>query len=341
MTPESRKILFICGSMNQTTQMHQIAAELPDHDSYFTPYYCDGFIDVIRRTGLLEFSILGQAHRNRCLAYLREHNLNIDSEGKGQTYDLVVTCSDLIVPKNIRRGPVVLVQEGMTDPETFLYHLVRTFRFLPAWLASTAATGLSGKYDVFCVASEGYRDLFVSKGIAPHRIVVTGIPNFDNCARFLHNDFPHRHFVLACTSDSRETWAYENRKAFIRKTVEIAAGRPLIFKLHPNEDVARATREINRYAPGALVYSRGSAEEMIANCDVLVTRYSSTAYVGIALGKEVHSAFDIQQLRRLLPLQNNSAASDSANVCRLLLEGRTVRADQRRRALHRKTTAAT
>ena len=30
----------------------------------------------------------------------------------------------------------------------------------------------------FCVASEGYRDLFISKGVKPEKIYVTGIPNF-------------------------------------------------------------------------------------------------------------------------------------------------------------------
>jgi hypothetical protein len=326
MTPESKKILFICGSMNQTTQMHQIAAELPDHDAYFTPYYADGLLEVFRRAGILEFSILGQNHRNRCLTYLWEHSLNIDLHGKGRTYDLVVTCSDLIVPKNVRSTPLVLVQEGMTDPETFLYHLVRSFRFLPAWLASTAATGTSGLFDAFCVASEGYRNLFIGKGVDPSRIFVTGIPNFDDCERYQRNDFPHRHYVLVCTSDSRETWAFEDRKRFIRRAVRIAAGRQVIFKLHPNENVRRATREIQRHAPGALVYSSGSAEEMIANCDVLITRYSSTAYVGLALGKEVHSAFDIEQLRCLLPLQNRSSARNIARVCTALLEGRVLHA---------------
>ena len=34
-----KKILFICGSMNITTQMQQIAAELPEYDRYFTPFY--------------------------------------------------------------------------------------------------------------------------------------------------------------------------------------------------------------------------------------------------------------------------------------------------------------
>jgi hypothetical protein len=38
------------------------------------------------------------------------------------------------------------------------------------------------------------------------------------------------------------------------------------------------------------------AEEVIANCDVLITRFSSTAFVGIALGKETHSDFDADQI---------------------------------------------
>lgn len=320
MTPESKKILFICGSMNQTTQMHQIAGELPDHDAYFTPYYADGLLELSRRTGILDFSILGKGHRSRCLAYLQDHGLKIDLHGRSRVYDLVVTCSDLIVPKNIRSTPLVLVQEGMTDPETLMYHLVRTFRFLPAWLASTAATGLSGLFDAFCVASEGYRDLFIAKGVDPRKIIVTGIPNFDDCSRYTKNDFPHRHFVLVCTSDSREAWGFENRKTFIRRAVQVAAGRQLIFKLHPNENVSRATREIHRHAPEALVFSSGSAEGMIANCDVLITRYSSTAYVGLALGKEVHSAFDLDQLRCLLPLQNKSAARNIGRVCAMVLE---------------------
>jgi hypothetical protein len=126
--------------------------------------------------------------------------------------------------------------------------------------------------------------------------------------------------VLVCTSPLREVFRGEDRGAFIRQAVAIAGGRQLIFKLHPNENVKRATREISRYAPGATVFTTGSAEEMIANCDVLITRYSSTAFVGLALGKETHSDFDLDELRRLTPVQNGSAALNIANVCRQLLE---------------------
>ncbi|MFO7461942.1 MAG: hypothetical protein R6X07_15100, partial [Desulfatiglandales bacterium] len=152
------------------------------------------------------------------------------------------------------------------------------------------------------------------------KIVVTGIPNFDNCRRYFTNDFPYKNYVLACTSPLREVYQCEDRAAFIRKAVAIAGGRTLIFKLHPIENVVRATREINRYAPGAIVFMAGSAEEMIANCDVLITRFSSTAFVGVALGKETYSDFDMEKLRHLMPLQNDSAALNIATVCRRLIE---------------------
>ena len=127
--------------------------------------------------------------------------------------------------------------------------------------------------------------------------------------------------MLACTSDVRETFTREDRKAFILKAVRIANGRPLFFKLHPNERVDRATREIERYAPQARVYATGPTEEMIANCSVLITRFSSTAYVGLALGKEVHSDFDLEDLRQKTPIQTGTAAEAIAAVCRRLMNG--------------------
>ena len=114
--------------------------------------------------------------------------------------------------------------------------------------------------------------------------------------------------MLVCTSDLREKYRFENRAALIRRAVDIAGGRRLIFKLHPNENIRRAALEIRRLAPHALVYSSGSAEEMIANCDVFITRYSSTVYVALALGKEVHCDLDQEELRKLVPDQHGQAA---------------------------------
>jgi hypothetical protein len=320
----TKRILFICGSMNQTTQMHQISRHLADCEQAFTPFYCDGVQEVMRRLNLLEFTIIGAKLAERCRRYLEASGLSIDYQGRGGPYDLVVTCSDVFVQKNIRGSRVVLVQEGITDPESAAFRLVQRHRWLPLWLAGTAATGLSDAYRAFCVASDGYRDLFTGKGAKAEKIVVTGIPNFDNCARYRDNAFAHRNYVLVCTSPLREIFRGEDRPAFIRNAVALAGGRPMIFKFHPNEDLARAEREVRQHAPGALTFSEGSAEEMIANCDVLVTRYSSTAFVGLALGKETHSDFPADELRRLLPVQNNAAAANIADVCRRVIADRRI-----------------
>jgi len=321
VTRSTNRILFICGSLNQTTQMHEIARQLPECEHAYTPYYVDGPLELARRARLIEFTVAGEKLRRRCLAYLERHRLPLDLHGRRGEYDLVLSCSDLVVPRNLWRRRVVLVQEGILDPAGLPFRLCRRFPVLPRWIAGTSTTGLSGRFERFCVASEGYRDLFVSHGVHPERIAVTGIPNFDDCARYRENDFPYRGFVLVCSSDARETWKRDDRRAFIARCREIAAGRQLIWKLHPNENVLRATREIEAVAPGTLVYGSGSAEEMIANCDVLVTQYSSTAFVGLALDKEVHSYFSREELAKLLPLQNRSAAKNIAAVCRELLAG--------------------
>jgi hypothetical protein len=316
-----KKILFICGTLNTTTQMHQIARELPEHEHWFSHYYADGFLEAATHMGWLEASILGQKARRRCLDYLYANGLAVDPRGTRGDYDLVVTTHDCCIPENIRDKTIVQVQEGMTDPEGFFYWAVKLFpSIFPRWWAATSGTGMSNAYDVFCVASEGYKRLFAGKGARPEKMIVTGIPNFDDCERFRRNRFGHHGYVLVCTSDGRETlkW-WEDRPSFLRRAVRIARGRPLIFKLHPNEKVERATAEIRRWAPGALIYAQGCAEEMVANCDVLVCQYSSLAFVGLALGKEVHSYFDVDQLQELLPLQNRCAARNIAAVCRSLL----------------------
>lgn len=316
----SKRILFICGSMNQTTQMHQISMHLPGYEQFFSPFYCHGFDETLRRLGLVEFTIAGNKMAERCRTYLQNHGLVVDYQGRKQPFDLVVTCTDVYLQKNIRANRIVLVQEGMIDSDSLMFQLVNRFRFLPRWLADTAMTGLSDAYRAFCVASEGYRDFFIQRGARPEKIVATGIPNFDNCRQYCSNDFPFRHHVLACTSNSRELFRREDRGAFIRRAVEIAGGRRLIFKLHPNENIERAIREIRTLAPAATVLTTGSAEEMIANCDVLITRFSSTAFVGVALGKETYADLDMETLTRLTPLQNGSAALNIATVCRRVLE---------------------
>lgn len=319
-----KKILYMCGSKNQTTMLHKISLSLPGYDHYFSAYYSDGIERFFAKLGLLDFSVLGGKFKEQTEEYLNENNLNIDYEGRKYEYDLAVICSDLIVPKNIRKKKLVMIQEGMTDPENIFYHMVKKLK-IPRYFGGTAATGLSDSYTVFCVASDGYRQLFINKGVKPEKILVTGIPNFDDCSKYLNNDFPYRNYALVCSSDSRETYKFENRKKFILKAVACSEGKQMIFKLHPNENVSRATREINKWAPGSLIFSNGNTNEMIANCDILITLYSTVVYVGLALGKKVYSEFELSSLKTLLPIQNNgTSARKIADVCISLIEGKQI-----------------
>jgi hypothetical protein len=316
------KVLLIGGSVNQTSICHEISKYLAgDCDCYFTPFYTDHPLVVkVLRTGLLDFTTLGGRFRKQTDEYLAKHRLPVDFGGRQHNYDLVITTSDLLLPENIRHNKTVLVQEGMTDPENFLFQLVRKFR-LPPWTAlNTSAFGLSGAYHYFCVASEGYRQLFIDKGVDAEKIIVTGIPNFDHAAAFQKNKFPYRNYVLVATSDLRETGRFDRRGKFIREAVALAGGRPLVFKLHPNELIKRSSKEIKRYAPDALIFSAGNIGEMIANCDLLITQYSSVAFIGLALKKKVYSYFNLSQLQRLMPVQNGGKSGRIiAEFCRSLI----------------------
>ena len=318
-----KKILFIIGSVNQATQAHAVGKML-DHsyDCYYTHFYADGLLRWAAEHGLLDNTVLGTTgrFRQKTAAYAKKHNLPMDDRGEGHDYDLIVTTSDLVIPRNIRNKKLILLQEGMTDPENFAYHLVTNLP-IPKYLASTSANGLSNQYDIFCVASEGYKTDFIRKGAHPDKLVVTGMPNYDDAAQHYQNNFPYRNYVLVATSDARETWKWDNRKKFIRKAVKIADGRPLIFKLHPNEKERRATREILEEAPQALVLRDGNIDEMIANCDVLITQYSTVVYTGIALEKKVYSYFDVEKLKELAPWQNGGTSNQRiAQVCQAVIE---------------------
>lgn len=312
----AKNVLLIGGTLSQTRAMLRIGDELSDHNCYYTPFYCDGHLLRASERGLLDFTVLGTPLRQKTVKLLEEARVPIDYRGGGREYDLVVTCTDLVVPANLLHRRIVLVQEGLTEPEGFLWWLVK-YCGVPRVFANTAAFGMSDAYEVFCVASEGYRDVFRAKGVRPEKMVVTGIPNFDDVQQYRNNTFPHKDFVLICTSNARETFKRDRRMRFLRRALAIAGSRPVIFKLHPAERHERATREIRRLAPSALILTEGNTEHMIANCGALVAQYSSVVFTAAALGKEVHSYLDPEVLRRVLPNQNSGAsARNIADVVR-------------------------
>ena len=312
-------VLLVTGSVNQTTQMHQIASHLLDCDCFFSQIYADSpAINWAMRRGIAEHTVLAGKFRIDSEAYLRQHQLRIDYRGQARHYDLVVMCTDMLLPANVRATRTLFVQEGMVDPVTPLSWLVKYLRLPRYWAIGTSLNGSSNLCDIYCVASEGYRDFFNYMGTDQEKMVVTGIPNYDNLDQHRHNDFPHHDYVMVATTDMRETFRTEDRPAFIRRCVAMAGGRQLLFKLHPNEVVERAEREIRENTPpGTMIYRSGNTNAMIANCAELITQYSTVVYTGLALGKPVHSYFDLDTLKRQMPIQNGgTSARQIADVCR-------------------------
>jgi hypothetical protein len=319
-----KKILFITGSMNQTWQMHEIAKNLPGYDCWFSQFFTDlKWANVlIKHTSVFKGTIFSGQFKENSEKYLLSKGLQLDYQAKKNKYDLIVYCSDIHIPKRLRDTKIIWVQEGMTDKFTLLSKIVKALK-LPAGLSGgTSLNGTSNICDIYCAGSEGYKNQFVKLGTDASKIIVTGIPNYDNVAQFLNNDFPYKNYVMVATTDMRETFRYENRAEFIKKAVKIANGRKLLFKLHPNEKFERAEAEIKKYAPaGTLIYRTGNTNHMIANCTELITQYSTVVYVGLALGKQVHSYFDIEELKRLAPIQNGGiSAINIAKICRNVLD---------------------
>ena len=322
---DRKKILFVIGSPNQTSQMHKISLELPDYDCYFTQIFSNSPLsNILKRTGVLDTTILAGEFKRKGDAYIEANGLKNDYaiQVYRNRYDLVIICTDLIVPKELRKMKTIFVQEGMTDPITNWAKLIHALK-LPGFMAmNTSLNGSGNICDIYCVASNGYKQQFIGMGTEEKRILVTGIPNYDDIPSFLNNDFPHHGYVMVATSDIRETFRKEDRPQFLRDCVRIADGRQLLFKLHPNEEKDRAISEIKQYCPAdTLIFTEGSTEHMIANSVELITQYSTVVYIGIALGLKVHSYFDVEHLKTLMPDQNEGSSSGFiAEIARKYIE---------------------
>ena len=319
----SKKILFITGSLNQTTQMHQVANYLSDYDCWFSQIFADSPVInwIIENTSIADRTVMSNRFKEKSELYCREHNLKTDYKAQLNHYDLVIYCSDLIIPDRMLQTKTLWIQEGMVDEITAWTKIVKALHLPPYLSIGTALNGASNICDVYCAASEGYKSHFSSLGTNPDKLISTGIPNFDNCQHYLKNDFPYQDYVLVCTSDVRECYRPDNRVAFIQNCVKIAAGRPLIFKIHPNEIIERAIWEIKENTPpNTLILDKGNTNEMIANCVELITQYSTVVYVGIALNKKVHSYFEVETLKKQAPIQNNgTSAKNIAKISKAFL----------------------
>ncbi len=314
------RCLFVCTTGYNASVLRLVASALHDWDCWFSPVYSAHNLTYrfVSKLGIIKHTTLNPYYLKKVIQSMEGLGLRMDIGAKN-SYDLIVLGNDFYMPQDLRsRSPKVLVQEGWVWTKNWRRWLCE-HTFLPPWFAVGDGIGLSRNYDYFCVASQGYKELFKQSGIDEHRLVVTGLPTLDA----VEQDFAHfvdetreSKFVLVTTHPSREYFEGENRKQLLMKARRVAKGFPIVVKLHPNEDFVRATREIAEWLPEAKVVVDVDVNYLIANCSALVTTYSTTIYYALLLGKDVYCSYPTNEIRKLLPEQNGQAAHRIAKVCR-------------------------
>ena len=317
MSQNKKNILCIVGSLNQTTQLHDIARFLDkEYDIYYSQLYGDGLAyKFVAESGFFDNTVLGKnsSFTLKSKQYIKDNGLIYDYRGasKGIEYDMAILSTDLVVPRSFLAKKTVWVQEGMIDPLTSLAKMVKKLK-LPTFLpGNTSLNGTSNKADIYFAASKGYKQYFNALGTESNKILTTGVPNFDNIIEMQNLQFDYREYVLVATSDIRDLGGNEDRVHFIQECVKIADGRQLIFKLHPNENFEKSSREIRENTPAdTMIFNTGSIDPMIAHCHTLITQYSSTVYLGMILGKKIYSYFPIEELKANVPIQNGGKSAE-------------------------------
>lgn len=124
-------------------QMHAIARALPEYESWFAPFYCDPPLARLAQSRVFAHTLVGTQTKLSCIEYLCAHDLLIDMRGQNNDYDLVVTCSDLVIPRNLRSSKILVVQEGMVrswNPSTSVAQRLQPY--VSEWIDRIATHGI-------------------------------------------------------------------------------------------------------------------------------------------------------------------------------------------------------
>jgi UDP-N-acetylglucosamine 2-epimerase len=161
-----------------------------------------------------------------------------------------------------------------------------------------------GECSKIAMFGDAERDILLSEGIAPERVVVTGNPKFDkvfysrgnNCRPSVCEkwDIPaNKEIILLLTQYMVEggIWTPEQRRNFVLAIAEAADGLPntrLIIKLHPPIEKEKDYHEIVKDLPSPPVICKYEPIHKLINASSLVITTESTAGLeAMAAGKPV------------------------------------------------------
>jgi hypothetical protein len=170
-------------------------------DAWFTPYYSDHLHHlVLTKLGFVEPAINGYRRRGICADELNAQGLRSTSVPSGTSTTSGSVPTTRSSPRASRPLPGSWSRRASWSSPTAHVGLA-AYPLMPRPLATHRHLRADQALHPFCVASEGYRKQFLAEGSSRRSWWSPAIPNFDDFARFSDNDFPHRGYVLVCTSD--------------------------------------------------------------------------------------------------------------------------------------------
>jgi len=161
-----------------------------------------------------------------------------------------------------------------------------------------------GECQKMAVFGNAVKEMLISEGIAPERIVPTGNPKFDQVYRCKNsNNKKHvcdkwnisndKEIILLITQYFVEAkkWNSEQRRRFVTAIASAIAMLPntkLIIKLHPPHENEADYKEIVKNLPiDPIVCKYTSLPELLGACSLVITVSSTAALEAMVLGKPV------------------------------------------------------
>lgn len=232
--------------------------------------------------------------------------------------------------------PTLLVQDGiiaasrertneeLTEYQKLKYLLLIPFRLMKIFLqkspyswtqiievfllqVDTRTWGNSGNYgqgecQKMAVFGDATKDLLISEGVDPKRIIVTGNPKFDSLFYYTHNitrknkllnTYNNKYIFLLITQPLVEAkiWSIEQRSDFILTIYRSTSAFPnaqLIIKLHPPMEKEDDYYQIIKNLPHPPIICKNmKLPELIDACTVFMAGDSTAALEAMAMRKPV------------------------------------------------------
>jgi hypothetical protein len=203
--------------------------------------------------------------------------------------------------------PAVIVSIDVADPRTRIYTLLGRALGIPTVQVQAGPVGpetVEWRFlqdDIVAAQGDASRDVFISHGVPPEKILVTGSPRYDGLVDATDREIGalrerfaipqgNRIVVLAScptyiTDISGDKQLLRAMKKAMFTAMATVTGVSLIVKPHPLENVAETRALVSDVSRVSFAESGEDIRALIRACDALFTFGSTVTFDALVLGK--------------------------------------------------------